>query len=158
MKIKFLLPALAGLAMVSCSQDDDFVDAEMQRGEFSPVTFSVSRENGADTREWMEDENGRWDNFTFVKGELLSLFNGATFGDGAAVWTPSAVFIKSREDAVSAFDKRCHLVAFDVGVARLWRTLSRLLPSLAFRLYWYRVKTNPHSATRTPPRRASIPP
>ena len=87
MKIKFLLPALAGLAMVSCSQDEDFVNAEMQRGEFSPVTFSVSRENGADTREWMEDENGRWDNFTFVKGELLSLFNGATFGDDATVWT-----------------------------------------------------------------------
>lgn len=87
MKIKFLLPALAGLAMVSCSQDEDFVNAEMQRGEFSPVTFSVSRENGADTREWMEDENGRWDNFTFVKGELLSLFNGATFDDGETVWS-----------------------------------------------------------------------
>lgn len=86
MKIKFLLPALAGLAMVSCSQDEDFVNAEMQRGEFSPVTFSVSRENGANTREWMGDEYGRWNNFTFVKDELLSLFNGATIASDEISW------------------------------------------------------------------------
>lgn len=85
MKIKFLLPALAGLAMVSCSQEEDFVSVNAEKGDFSSITFSVSKEQGADTRAWLGDDNGRWDNFTFGEGDLLSLFNGMTASESA--WT-----------------------------------------------------------------------
>lgn len=85
MKIKFLLPALAGLAMVSCSQEEDFVSVNAEKGDFSSITFSVSKEQGADTRAWLGDDNGRWNNFTFGEGDLLSLFNGMTATTNA--WT-----------------------------------------------------------------------
>lgn len=86
MKVKYLFPVLAGLAFSACSQDEDMLNTNVQKGDYSPITFSVSRENvnDADTRVW-EDEDTDEPNFTFAEGDLLSLWNGMTWG--SANWT-----------------------------------------------------------------------
>ena len=40
MKIKYLLPVLAGVAFSACSQDEDMLSTNVQKGEYSPITFS----------------------------------------------------------------------------------------------------------------------
>ena len=86
MKIKYALPMLASLALASCSQDDDFV-SNVQKSEFSPITFAVTLEGGAgaETRAWQDDENDfKYDWFKFEAGkELLSLWNGMTWSGSA---------------------------------------------------------------------------
>ncbi len=85
MKMKYLFPVLAGLAFSACSQDEDMLNTNVQKGDYSPITFSVSKEetNNPETRVW--DMSGSSPKFTFAKGELLSLWNGMTWGEDA--WT-----------------------------------------------------------------------
>lgn len=86
MKIKYFLPVLAGVALASCTQDDSLLSTNVQNGEYSPITFSVSKEgiNDAETRAW-EDITGSKPYFNFETGDLLSLWNGMTWNTSA--WT-----------------------------------------------------------------------
>ena len=77
MKAKYLFPVLAGLAMVSC-QEDDFLSTNVQSEQASPITFTVTKEDGAATKAW-EDFTGRT-HFNFGEGDLISLWNGMTLG------------------------------------------------------------------------------
>lgn len=86
MKIKHLLPVFIGLAMASCSQDDDF-GGQIRKGEYSPITFSVTKEGDADTKIWNADEQGRWNSFSFQMGDLLSLWNGMGWNETNSDWT-----------------------------------------------------------------------
>ncbi len=73
MRTKFILPVLAGLALASCSQDEELVSIQ-QTGNFSPVTFTVGLdENGGATRgDWNSDN----DQISFNLQDLMSLYNG----------------------------------------------------------------------------------
>lgn len=75
MKVKYLFPVLAGLAMVSCSQEDDFLSTNVPGGQVSPITFTVTKENSAATKAWDELVGDR-PHFDFEQGDLISLWNG----------------------------------------------------------------------------------
>lgn len=88
MRIKYLFPVLAGLAMVSCSQEDDFLSTNVQGGEASPITFTVSKECGAATKVWAGDANEPYlSYFNFQEGDLISLWNGMTLDKDFATAT-----------------------------------------------------------------------
>lgn len=76
MKVKYLFPVLAGLAFSACSQDESLLNTDVQKGDYSPITFSVSKEgvDDAETRAWEELTGSPY--FKFEKGDLLSLWNG----------------------------------------------------------------------------------
>lgn len=85
MKVKYLFPVLAGLAFSACSQDESLLDTNVQKGDYSPITFSVSKEgvDDAETRAWEELTGSPY--FKFKTGDLLSLWNGMTWSSSA--WT-----------------------------------------------------------------------
>ena len=80
MKVKYLFPVLAGLAMVSCSQEDDFLSTNVPGGQVSPITFTVTKENGAATKAW-DELVGEKPHFDFEQGDLMSLWNGMGLND-----------------------------------------------------------------------------
>ena len=80
MKVKYLFPVLAGLAMVSCSQEDDFLSTNVPGEQVSPITFTVTKENGAATKAW-DELVGEKPHFDFEQGDLMSLWNGMGLND-----------------------------------------------------------------------------
>lgn len=89
MKIKYLLPVLAGVAFSACSQDEDMLSTNVQQGEYSPITFSVSKEGdlNAETKGVWEDMDAAKPYFNFEMGDLLSMWNGMTWDGSANKWT-----------------------------------------------------------------------
>lgn len=88
MKIKYLLPVLAGVAFSACSQDEDMLSTNVQKGEYSPITFSVSKEGNVDaaTRGVWENMDAAKPYYNFVMGDLLSMWNGMTWDAGQSKW------------------------------------------------------------------------
>lgn len=89
MKIKYLLPVLAGVAFSACSQDEDMLSTNVQQGEYSPITFSVSKEGdlNAETKGVWEDMDAAKPYFNFEMGDLLSMWNGMEWNSGESKWT-----------------------------------------------------------------------
>lgn len=109
MKVKYLFPVLAGLAFSACSQDESLLNTDVQKGNYSPITFSVSKEgvDGAETRAWEELTGSPY--FKFETGDLLSLWNGMKWASGSNKWNPlgqNAVFEGEGEGESLVFKTR----------------------------------------------------
>ena len=72
MKIKYLFPVLAGMAMTACNSEDDLALNSANDLKTSPITFTFTEESPL-SRATVGDGQSV---VKFEQGDLTSLFNG----------------------------------------------------------------------------------